>query len=102
MDDLEEFRAFYELADRLIRSASKEDVAEAARLLAPKVAHYQIKYGTLPLENFADLLRAESIDPQTAKLLSARCWTWAMVQKMIRCTRTDIRAKWGGNKRSRT
>lgn len=49
MDDLEEFRTFYELADRVIHGASKEDVAEAARLLAMNVAHYQLKYGALPL-----------------------------------------------------
>ena len=71
MDDLEEFRTFYALADRLIGGAGKEDVAEAARLLALNVAHYQLKYGALALENFAELLRAESINPETAKLLSA-------------------------------
>jgi hypothetical protein len=35
------------------------------------VAHYQLKYGALPLDNFADMLRAHTIDPETAKLLSA-------------------------------
>jgi len=71
MDDLDEFRAFYELADRLIDGASKVDVAEAARLPAMNVAHYQLKYGALPLENFTNMLRTESIDQETAKLLSA-------------------------------
>ncbi len=71
MEDLDEFRTFYELADRLINEASKDDVAEAARLLALNVAHYQLKFGALPLENFADMLRAESIDAGTAELLSA-------------------------------
>ena len=59
------------MADRLIADASKDDVAEAARLLALNVAHYQLKYGALPINDFADMLRAQTIDPETAKLLSA-------------------------------
>ena len=61
----------YALADRLIDGASKEDVAEAARLLALNVAHYQLKYGAMPFENFAGMLRANDIDAETAELLSA-------------------------------
>ena len=71
MSDFDDFRAFYELADRLIDAVGKEDVAEAARLLALNVAHYQLRYGALPLENFADMLRTETIDEETAKILSA-------------------------------
>jgi hypothetical protein len=72
MPDLDDFRAFYALADRLIDSASKEDVAEAARLLALNVAHYQQKYGALPFEDFAGMLRADDIDAETAKKLGKR------------------------------
>ena len=64
-------RADFDLADQLIAGASKEDLAEAARLLALNVAHYQLKFGALPLENFADMLRAQTIHAQTAELLSA-------------------------------
>jgi hypothetical protein len=67
-DDL---RAYFDLADQLIAGASKEAVAEAARLLALNVAHYQLKYGALPLENFADMLRAQTINSETAELLAA-------------------------------
>ena len=49
MDDIDDFHTFYELADRIIADASKEDVAEAARLLALNVAHYQLRYGALPI-----------------------------------------------------
>jgi hypothetical protein len=48
MDDIDAFRTFYELADRIISESSKEDVAEAARLLALNVAHYQVKHGAPP------------------------------------------------------
>lgn len=48
MDDLDDFRNFYELADHIIADASKEGVAETGRLLALNVAHYQLKYGAFP------------------------------------------------------
>jgi hypothetical protein len=66
-----DLRAYFDLADHLIAGASKEDLAEAARLLALNVAHYQLKFGALPLENFADMLRAQTINAETAELLAA-------------------------------
>ena len=50
MADLSTFEQYYKLADQLIEKVSKEDLAECARLLALNVAHYQSKYGELPLE----------------------------------------------------
>lgn len=67
----DELRAYFELADQFIAGATNEDIVEVARLLALNVAHYQLKYGAVPLENFADMLRAEAITPETAELLAA-------------------------------
>lgn len=50
MSDLSMFEQYYNLADQLIEKVSKEDLAECARLLALNVAHYQSKYGELPLD----------------------------------------------------
>ena len=50
MSDLSSFEQYNKLADLLIEKVSKEDVAECARLLAMNVAHYQMKYGELPLD----------------------------------------------------
>lgn len=50
MSDISTFAQYYRLADQLIEKSSKEDIAEAARLLALNVAHYQSKYGELPLD----------------------------------------------------
>jgi hypothetical protein len=50
MADLSNFAQYYKLADQLIEKVSKEDLAECARLLAMNVAHYQSKYGELPLD----------------------------------------------------
>jgi hypothetical protein len=50
MSDLSTLKQYYKLADQLIEKVSKEDIAECARLLAMNVAHYQSKYGELPLD----------------------------------------------------
>jgi hypothetical protein len=50
MSDLLMFDQYNKLADLLIEQVSKEEIAECARLLAVNVAHYQSKYGELPLE----------------------------------------------------
>ena len=50
MADLSNFAQYYKLADQLIEKVSKEDLAECARLMAMNVAHYQSKYGELPLD----------------------------------------------------
>lgn len=49
MADLSTFGQYNKLADLLIEKVSKDDLAECARLLAMNVAHYQSKYGELPL-----------------------------------------------------
>ena len=45
MADLSTFQQYYRLADALIENASKEQLAECARLLALNLAHYQGLYG---------------------------------------------------------
>ena len=50
MSDLSTFKHYNTLADQLIETVSKDDIAECARLLALNVAHYQSKYGELPLD----------------------------------------------------
>ncbi|CAH1083203.1 hypothetical protein [Candidatus Nitrotoga sp. 1052] len=50
MTDLVELAHYYNLANQLIEKASKQDIAETARLLAVNLAHYKMKYGELPLD----------------------------------------------------
>lgn len=40
--DLTTFRQYYAIADQLIAQASKDDLAECARLLALNLAHYEL------------------------------------------------------------
>ena len=50
MSDLSKFAQYNKLADQFIEKMSKDDLAECARLLAINVAHYESKYGDLPLD----------------------------------------------------
>lgn len=58
MSDLSTFKQYYKLVGQLIEKVSKEDLAECARLLAINIAHYQSKYGELPLEKTPVMLAA--------------------------------------------
>ena len=55
------------LAERVVRKSKKEHLAETARLLALNLAHYQIRFGEIPLENFAKLMETQEIDDETAR-----------------------------------
>jgi len=50
MSALSTFAQYNKLADQIIEKVSKDDLAECARLLALNVAHYEAKYGELPLD----------------------------------------------------
>ena len=69
MTDLSEFQQSYTLADRLIEDASKEQLAECARLLALNLAHYQGKFGQVPLEETLAIIDATELNDEQAVLL---------------------------------
>ena len=49
MNDIDRLRDYTVLPDQLLQDLPKETIAEAARILAMNVAHYQSQYGELPL-----------------------------------------------------
>jgi len=69
MTDLSEFQQYYTLADRLIEDASKDQLAECARLLALNLAHYQGKLGELPLDETLAIINATEPNDEQAVLL---------------------------------
>lgn len=69
MTDLSEFQQYDTLADRLIADASKEQLAECARLLALNLAHYQGKYGEIPLDDTLAVLDATEPNEEQALML---------------------------------
>lgn len=50
----------------MIDQASKDALAEAARMLAVQVGHYQRKFGNLPFDEAMELLENESLDEEQA------------------------------------
>ncbi|SEP42830.1 hypothetical protein [Nitrosovibrio sp. Nv6] len=69
MADLATFEQYYKLADTLVERATKEQVAEGARLLALNVAHYQIKHGDIPLDETLAMIDAAEPSDEQLKLL---------------------------------
>lgn len=65
----EEFRAYWQLSEEMIAHATKEEVAEAARILAMQAAHFARKYGELQLPDLARLLSATALDGDSVGLL---------------------------------
>ena len=56
MSDLQTFATYYKLTDKLIEKVSKIVLNECTRLSALNVAHYQAKYGELPLDETLGML----------------------------------------------
>lgn len=70
MADLSDFQQYYRLADSLIENASREQLAECARLLALNLAHYQGKFGEMPLE--ATLAALDATEPNDEQAVMLR------------------------------
>ena len=59
-----------QLADELIAVADKDELAECARLLALNVAHYEMRYGLLPLDETLALAYSSNLNDQQAELVT--------------------------------
>jgi len=71
MSELSTFGQYYKLADLLIEKSTKEDVAECARLLALNLAHYQSKYGELPLDETLAMIGMIEPNAEQLQLMAA-------------------------------
>ncbi|SET56269.1 hypothetical protein SAMN05216412_108103 [Nitrosospira multiformis] len=58
MNDLITYDQAYDLANILIKKATKEELAECARLLALNLAHHQVKHGEIAVIDTLTLLRS--------------------------------------------
>ena len=70
MSDLSTFEQYYKLADKLIAQATKEQLAECARLLALNLAHHQGRHGEIPLEETLALIDSTNPSDEQLTLLS--------------------------------
>ena len=66
-----EYSAYTRLSDQLIERATKEQLADVARLLAINIGWYQHRYGDVSQETLLKLVKAETLDEETLTLLSA-------------------------------
>lgn len=57
------------MSEEMIAKASKEDLAETARILAMQAAHMIRKYGEQQLPDLAHLLSASALDDESLALL---------------------------------
>lgn len=69
MDKLEQFKELCDLADKLIGQLSKDQLAEATRLLALHVAQYAQRYGDMPSKNLLELLGSADLTGEQTELL---------------------------------
>ena len=71
MSPPDQFVPYARLSDQLIERATKEQLADVAKLLAINIGWYQQKYGDVPQETLLKLVKAETLDEETLRLLSA-------------------------------
>jgi hypothetical protein len=64
----QEFKAYWQLSEEMIADATKEDLAEVARILGMQAAHYARTFGELPIPDMTHLL-ANTADEGTVALL---------------------------------
>lgn len=69
MADLSLFEQYNKLAIQLIEQSNKDQLAECAQLLAMNLAHYQGRFGEIPLEETLATLEVGEPNDQQAKML---------------------------------
>lgn len=58
---MEDFSTYARVADQLLEKATKEQVADVARILALNIGYYHEKYGDVPQETLLRMVRAETL-----------------------------------------
>lgn len=70
MANMQLFKQYLQLSDQLINFASKEDLAECARLLAINIAHYESVHGALALDETLEMAYSEEPNQAQIDLMS--------------------------------
>ena len=68
MPDFATFKQYYNF--QLFEKSSKDEIAETARLLAMNLAHYQAKYGQLPLDETLAMIGMDKPNAEQIQMLS--------------------------------
>ncbi len=70
-EDFMKFTTYLAASDKLIEQATKEKVADVARVLAFHVGDYRTRYGDLPISESLNLLSTEKITDEMAVTLAS-------------------------------
>jgi len=70
MADLTTFKQYLALVDQLANIASKEEILECARLLAINLAHYELNFGSLPLDETLAALGSDQPNDAQVEMLN--------------------------------
>jgi hypothetical protein len=70
MPNMHLFKQYLQAADQLINVATKEELAECARLLAINIAHYESVHGALPLDQTLEMAYTEEPNQSQIDLMS--------------------------------
>lgn len=70
MTDMNRFNQYLTLADQLANVATKEDLAECARLLAINIAHFESVYGVLSLDETLEMAYADKPNQEQIDLIT--------------------------------
>jgi hypothetical protein len=77
--DIEDLTSYATLADALIERATKNQLADVARLLAFSIGYYDQPYGDVPRDALLKMVRAETLDwtkkPSHCSRLGCRIWS---------------------------
>ena len=93
MPDLAKLDQYMALVDKLVQLADKEELAECARLLAMNVAHYEMKYGDMPLQDRLAMTYANELSDQQTELVTNGMETLVgILGSVIQCHRPTNRA----------
>ena len=65
----QEFIGYWRLSEEMIAKASKDELAETARILAMQAAHMTRKFGEQPMPDYVNLLSAANLDEESIALL---------------------------------
>lgn len=69
MSDLDEFKSYYALADKLMGTMTPEQLADCLRILALHIGDYRLRFGEIPGQDFLALLGTTKISDDQARLL---------------------------------
>lgn len=64
------FKRYLQLSDHLISIATKDDLAECARLLSINIAHYESVYGALPLDEALEIAYSDKPNQSQIDLMT--------------------------------